>query len=1180
MGSVLSRITASRKDEANTTTTPDTRPAGIRKRWSWRSNKKPADITVNAATTVNRSSTLPARPRLQVHEGDTETRRHDDIFDEEPQQQQQQQQPKVDSNSTTVKQSSQSEAISQQPNEQINVECINKSLVQEVPEVKDVKEQNESESKDELKTSISIEEADLLMTRVLSEEENEIIKEEDKVELKTDGGVLAHPDSNVEFVENFKNDEEHDKDAEHAIHDTGVIQPQEEINKSQEELNDIIEHSLKQEGLQLDENEVVHEIIEEELKPVEQNSVTAIPFEGEEEFLEEEIRKHENAEEQKVVDNEIVEHSVDHPIIPENIQLNESIQSQVDECYSNSGLVYTPLPDQLITSSDTNLNDLNDTTDVTGEQHNVLHQMMEHSNLVESLNNKSNSPANLSSDEIFLITEPIEKHTDIELTENENSLSAIHQAEQSVSPHEPGDVIPTESVEEIYTKEAEKILDDISTTERTTQEDEIQETVQNESVTSWLPNQSVPPHHEPTIDIKSTESTEELYTKQSEDNLDNTSTENILDKDVLQEVVQDESAKNWLPNECVSHTPLDAKYAEVIEEMYIGHAENIIDEVFTKNIESDIVHQKIASDPLPTEVEDEIFIKEDMPSESIAAKEVLQEGVQSGESTEQSVPVDIVPTEANEEMYTKQVENTFDDVPSENIADKDVLQEGVENESVNWSTEQSVPVDVIPTESTEEMYTKQAENTFDDVPSENIADKDVLQEGVENESVNWSTEQSVPVDVIPTESIEEMYRKQAENIWGDISTDEVQNDSMTNWLPNQSVSPHEPKDVKSMQSSEELYPEQADEILHDIPVENITTTLEDQLQEDVQSESLITENIDKDAVVQQEEMTSIQLPECLSNPGMHKEENTIEETLENIQHDNLMHQEFQQNEVIGEQIKEQIMSSDELQLEVQEKQSFPDTTLSEEKLEAKEDEVEIIANQMKVSLDNDIAEDMHNEEVVSTTEASEHLPESGMTTEESIDNLKSELESAYTTTTNPTYNTEIAGINHDLISSNNQHMNSTENLFIHDNDNKESNLPSVDVSHPTEIDDKNHVVEEEADSFIKSVLQNAQEHVWNENHINDQPQQYTTMPTIPTPTSLTTGSQHNSMNSLSDNNNNNNHGDDEEADGITTDENILKMKKLDLNQSNDLMEQDQSSIGNELHHNNLTNNSNGSHHIL
>nr|CAH8864382.1 unnamed protein product [Trichobilharzia regenti] len=1027
------------------------------------------------------------------------------------------------------------------------------------------------------------------MTRVLSEEENEIIKEEDKVELKTDGGVLAHPDSNVEFVENLKNDEEHDKDAEHAIHDTGVIQPQEEINKSQEELNDIIEHSLKQEGLQLDENEVVHEIIEEELKPVEQNSVTAIPFEGEEEFLEEEIRKHENAEEQKVVDNEIVEHSVDHPIIPENIQLNESIQSQVDECYSNPGLVYTPLPDQLITSSDTNLNDLNDTIDVTGEQHNVLHQMMEHSNLVESLNNKSNSPANLSSDEIFLITEPIEKHTDIELTENENSLSAIHQAEQSVSPHEPGDVIPTESVEEMYTKEAEKILDDISTTERTTQEDEIQETVQNESVTSWLPNQSVPPHHEPTIDIKSTESTEELYTKQSEDNLDNTSTENILDKDVLQEVVQDESATNWLPNECVSHTPLDAKYAEVIEEMYIGHAENIIDEVFTKNIESDIVHQKIASDPLvkcltqpdaaqellefePTEVEDEIFIKEDMPSESIAAKEVLQEGVQSGESTEQSVPVDIVPTEANEEMYTKQVENTFDDVPSENIADKDVLQEGVENESVNWSTEQSVPV-----------------------------------------------------DVIPTESIEEMYRKQAENIWGDISTDEVQNDSMTNWLPNQSVSPHEPKDVKSMQSSEELYPEQADEILHDIPVENITTTLEDQLQEDVQSESvtnwlpnqsvspqeavdvksaqsieevfmeqqqeqqqepediidkLITENIDKDAVVQQEEMTSIQLPECLSNPGMHKEENTIEETLENIQHDNLMHQEFQQNEVIGEQIKEQIMSSDELQLEVQEKQSFPDTTLSEEKLEAKEDEVEIIANQMKVSLDNDIAEDMHNEEVVSTTEASEHLPESGMTTEESIDNLKSELESAYTTTTNPTYNTEIAGINHDLISSNNQHMNSTENLFIHDNDNKESNLPSVDVSHPTEIDDKNHVVEEEADSFIKSVLQNAQEHVWNENHINDQPQQYTTMPTIPTPTSLTTGSQHNSMNSLSDNNNNNNHGDDEEADGITTDENILKMKKLDLNQSNDLMEQDQSSIGNELHHNNLTNNSNGSHHIL
>ncbi|CAH8585485.1 unnamed protein product [Schistosoma mattheei] len=74
MGSILSRF-SSRKDEKSDT---DSRSATtIRKRFSWRSNKKPTDV---GGTSVNRSSTMPARTRLQPTEETPEDRKHDDIL--------------------------------------------------------------------------------------------------------------------------------------------------------------------------------------------------------------------------------------------------------------------------------------------------------------------------------------------------------------------------------------------------------------------------------------------------------------------------------------------------------------------------------------------------------------------------------------------------------------------------------------------------------------------------------------------------------------------------------------------------------------------------------------------------------------------------------------------------------------------------------------------------------------------------------------------------------------------------------------------------------------------------------------------------------------------------------------------------------------------------------------------
>ncbi|CAH8590199.1 unnamed protein product [Heterobilharzia americana] len=317
------------------------------------------------------------------------------------------------------------------------------------------------------------------------------------------------------------------------------------------------------------------------------------------------------------------------------------------------------------------------------------------------------------------------------------------------------------------------------------------------------------------------------------------------------------------------------------------------------------------------------------------------------------------------------------------------------------------------------------------------------------------------------------------------------------------------------------------------------------------TEAILPENDElMDAI--HEEIMQNQLVECVADPGVtcdpiiskatgkiggvyiEQTESTVPDTHPgNTPQQDMMPEELVQTEVLTEQTVEY---------------TLPENEQHSGASEGKKDGID-----MKLNNDDSITEKIHNDEGLNT-EMTENLLQSSITYGESTEYLKSDINSVHTGNANHEIieNAEVNNESHanllhnleseELLPSGNHLVTSESILFNHDQTIC-SNLENTET-----VED--HEVEKEANSFVQSILKNAQEHILNENHFDNQLQ----------------------SNSLVDENhisiNNTFHSDDVHEDTID-------VKKADFIQTEIPMEHDQTNLSEMDSH--LSNNSDDVH---
>uniref|UniRef100_A0A094ZG47 Uncharacterized protein n=1 Tax=Schistosoma haematobium TaxID=6185 RepID=A0A094ZG47_SCHHA len=421
MGSILSRF-SSRKDEKSDT---DSRSATtIRKRFSWRSNKKPTDV---GGTSVNRSSTMPARTRLQPTEETPEDRKHDDIFDSEQDEK---------SYSKAIVKPNQNDDTSQHSSgqlEQHNVECAKKPIVCEIPGGKDEKQPIqisstiEPENKDNMARTISTEEAELLMGHVLPNQEN--VSPHENITVSGTNSSLTHDNINFNHTEDLiVNKQQLQETLDHSINDSCLTMDQQEIIKDQNGFVDDTQHHFE-DKTDLLKDDIHSEVVREEIK-LEQNPPLYLSPEEKEEFVHQDIRR-DNSTEQLNAEDDIIKQEGEENLSIEGSSHNEVMQSSPAVCFSRSNVVeYTPpeqthlvdIDEQTYNQQTNNISNIQSSETVAEKD--LIHEQIVQNELLEC----SAEPRpfhNLSNNEKFFNSELIDTDNKVNFVETENTLDNV-----------------------------------------------------------------------------------------------------------------------------------------------------------------------------------------------------------------------------------------------------------------------------------------------------------------------------------------------------------------------------------------------------------------------------------------------------------------------------------------------------------------------------------------------------------------------------------------------------------------------------------------------------------------------------------------------------------------------------------------------------------------------------------
>ncbi|CAH8636134.1 unnamed protein product [Schistosoma rodhaini] len=638
MGGILSRF-SSRKDEKPAT---DSRSAAtIRKRWSWRSNKKPSDV---GGTTVNRSSTMPTRTRLQPTEEIPEDRKHDDIFDSEHDE-------KNYSNSVVT--SNQNDYASQHSSgqqEQHNVECANKPIVHEIPEKKDEKQPiqisstNEPENKDNVTREISTEEAELLISHVLPNQEN--VGPNENITGSGTNGSLTHDNINFNHTEDLiVNKQQLEEKLDHSIHDSGLMMDQQEITKDQNGFFDSTQHHFEDKTDLL--KEYIHsEITGEEIK-LGQNPPVYLPSEEIEEFVHQNIRKHDSNQQLKV-ENDIIEQGGEENLNTESSNHNEVTQPVI--CFYRPNVVEYPPPEEI------QLNDIDEQTynqqtniisniqssGIVGEKDSIYGQVVQNESLECSAELRAFH--DLSNNEELPNSELIDKDNKVNFVETENTL----------------DNVISEHVEQ-------------KNTFQETLEKELNESLMNAGETKILSADEPPINLNDKIHVEQTENISHPEYTEHDAPIDEKATLNELDKCSSQPGLTYDPVPSLSP---ITTEPInldDDMHAEQTEK--ISHPENLEsinlnDEIHVEQTEKISHPENMESinlgDEIHVEQTEKISHPENMESINLGDEIHVEqtENISHPKYTEHDAPIDEKATLNELDKCSSQPGLTYDPVPS------------------------------------------------------------------------------------------------------------------------------------------------------------------------------------------------------------------------------------------------------------------------------------------------------------------------------------------------------------------------------------------------------------------------------------------------------------------------------------------------------------------------------------
>ncbi|CAH8594887.1 unnamed protein product [Schistosoma intercalatum] len=616
MGSILSRF-SSRKDEKSDT---DSRSATtIRKRFSWRSNKKPADV---GGTSVNRSSTMPARTRLQPTEETPEDRKHDDIFDSEQDEK---------SCSKSVVKPNQNDDTSQHSSgqlEQHNVECAKKPIVCEIPGGKDEKQPiqisstNEPENKDNMARTISTEEAELLIGRVLPNQEN--VSPHENITVSETNSSLTHDNINFSHTENLiVNKQQLQETLDHSIHNSCLTMDQQEITKDQNGFVDDTQHHFE-DKTDLLKDDIHSEIVREEIK-LEQNPPLYLSPEEKGEFVHQDIRR-DNSTEQLNAENDIIKQEGEENLSIKGSSHNEVMQSSPAVCFSRSNVVEYPPPEQ------THVVDIDEQTynhqtnnisniqssETVGEK-DLIHEQIVQNELLEC----SAEPRpfhNLSNNEEFSNSELIDTDNKVNFVETENTLDNV------ISEH----VEQKDVFQETMEKEFNKILI-------------------NSSETKILSADEPPINLNDDINAKQTENLSHHKDTEHEAPIDEEETLNELDKCLSQ------PGLTYDPMHSVS--PITTEPINLNDDMHVEQTENLShsENMESINLNDDIHVEQTENLSHHKDTEHEAPIDEEETLNELD-KCLSQPGL-TYDPMHSVSPITTEPINLNDDMHVEQTEN-------------------------------------------------------------------------------------------------------------------------------------------------------------------------------------------------------------------------------------------------------------------------------------------------------------------------------------------------------------------------------------------------------------------------------------------------------------------------------------------------------------------------------------------
>ncbi|CAH8631247.1 unnamed protein product [Schistosoma haematobium] len=631
MGSILSRF-SSRKDEKSDT---DSRSATtIRKRFSWRSNKKPTDV---GGTSVNRSSTMPARTRLQPTEETPEDRKHDDIFDSEQDEK---------SYSKAIVKPNQNDDTSQHSSgqlEQHNVECAKKPIVCEIPGGKDEKQPIqisstiEPENKDNMARTISTEEAELLMGHVLPNQEN--VSPHENITVSGTNSSLTHDNINFNHTEDLiVNKQQLQETLDHSINDSCLTMDQQEIIKDQNGFVDDTQHHFE-DKTDLLKDDIHSEVVREEIK-LEQNPPLYLSPEEKEEFVHQDIRR-DNSTEQLNAEDDIIKQEGEENLSIEGSSHNEVMQSSPAVCFSRSNVVeYTPpeqthlvdIDEQTYNQQTNNISNIQSSETVAEKD--LIHEQIVQNELLEC----SAEPRpfhNLSNNEKFFNSELIDTDNKVNFVETENTLDNV------ISEH----VEQKDAIQE-------------------TMEKEFNESLINSGETKILSADEPPNNLNDNIHVEQTDNLSHHKNTEHEAPIDEEETLNELDKCLSQPGLTHD------PMHSVS--PITTEPINLNDDMYVEQTENLS---HSENMESINLNDDIRAEQTEYTSPSEYNVNNNVSTEKFidtvvesSAEQVIECDFSSNESRFTS---ELVLSEENREATTDvDLEHPTEDIKTEDIHHK------------------------------------------------------------------------------------------------------------------------------------------------------------------------------------------------------------------------------------------------------------------------------------------------------------------------------------------------------------------------------------------------------------------------------------------------------------------------------------------------------------------------------